>query len=112
MDAPEDGIAEAARLRLHCVHNVSAPQSGAVVMKDVSFAGRDDKAELVGAASDHALNEVLAYCPRALAAVIDPAAYWKQFLRKGQRLDPITCACRWNDSPHRFLEDGLRAGLH
>ena len=91
---PEDRVAQAARLRLHHVGDGRRPVGAAVVSQDVRLAGRDHEADLVGAAVDHALDEVFADRARTLDAAGQPAADRQQLLRERERLDAAAAARR------------------
>jgi hypothetical protein len=56
----ENGVAEAGGFLLDDVGEVDVVVAPAVIFEDVGFSGRDDETDLVGAAADHALDEIFA----------------------------------------------------
>ncbi len=103
-DGAKDRVAQPARLGLHRIGDRGlaglAADLAAVILQDVEFPARDHKADLVGAALQHALDQVFADRARALGAALEAAADRQQFLREGQRLNARAVAGGGNDAPH------------
>ncbi len=96
----EDCVAQPLRLRLHGIDDRGMADLAAVILQDVELPARDHKADLVGAALQHPLDQVFADRARPLGAVILAAADRQQFLREGQWLDAGAIASGGNDAPH------------
>ena len=94
----EDRIAQARGVGLYDIRHVRASNPAAIVLENVGFTGRDDKAELVRPARCQALDEVLADGLRSLAVV--PVPYGQELLGEGEGLNTGAVSGRGNDAPH------------
>jgi len=96
----KDRVAQPARLGLDCIGNRGVTGFPAVILQDVEFPAGDHKTDFVGAAVQHALDQVLADGAGALGIALETAPDRQQFLREGQRLNARAVAGGRNDAPH------------
>src|SRR6185437_10004671 len=71
-----------------------------IVLDDVRFLGRNDHAYLLGPGGNHAFDKVFRNSFGPLDPVHQLCAYWKQFLRAPQGLNPLPCSRCWNNADH------------
>src|SRR3954453_5756423 len=101
-------VAQTSRLRLYDINNGGLADRAAVILQYVGFPGGNDKADLIGAGAQHALDQILADSARALGRAIEAAADEQQLLRERQRLNASAAACGRHDTPHRISLPALR----
>jgi hypothetical protein len=97
---PEHCVAQAAGLRLHDIGELGASIAVTIIFEDVGFAGRDDKADLVGTSQDQPLDQVFRDGAWAIEPFVAAATDREQLLGKRQWLNAAAAPGGWNDTPH------------
>ena len=95
-------VLKTVRLVLNDVADRSTTDRPAKIADNVRLAGGDYKANLSHPGNQHALQQVFADSPRALAAPVLSRTHRQQLFRKSQRLNSSSHACSGYNAPGSF----------
>ena len=96
----KQSVAQPLRLLLKNIKNLGCILAFGEVANQISLFRRYHHAYLIGAGSDHALDQILRDRLRTFHAIHQPRAHGKQFFRAAERLNALSHSRCGNNSYH------------